>query len=72
MLGEAERTAIAQLWSRKLDQDARGLPQAARHRNLESQSAGFLAALAAGGRAKRLVEVGGSSGHLHNCPCGQQ
>lgn len=62
MLTDSERDAIARLWQRKLDQDAKGLPQAERHRNLEPASAEFLCALAAGVGAKRMVEIGGSSG----------
>lgn len=62
MLTAAEREAIAGLWSEKLAQDARGLPQSERHRNLEPPSAEFICALAAGIRARRLLEVGGSSG----------
>lgn len=62
MLTDAERKAIARLWQRKLDQDAKGLPQSERHRNLEPPSAEFLCALAAGIGAKSIVEVGGSSG----------
>ncbi|HEX6906135.1 MAG TPA: DUF1442 domain-containing protein [Terriglobales bacterium] len=62
MLGERERAAIARLWQRKLEQDERGLPQAERHRNLEPPSAEFLCALAAGIGARRMVEIGGSSG----------
>ena len=62
MLHQAERAAIGRLWQRKLDQDAEGLPQAERHRNLEPPSAEFLCALAAGVGAKRIVEIGGSSG----------
>ncbi|HEV2116322.1 MAG TPA: DUF1442 domain-containing protein [Terriglobales bacterium] len=62
MLGERERAAIARLWQRKLEQDARGLPRAERHRNLEPPSAEFLCALAAGVGARRMVEIGGSSG----------
>ncbi len=50
------------LWERKLDQDARKLPKPERHRNLEPGAAELLCALAAGIRAKRMVEVGGSSG----------
>jgi len=50
------------LWERKLQHDARGLPQAARHRNLEPASAEFICALAAGIRAERMLEIGGSSG----------
>ena len=38
------------------------MPQAERHRNLEPPSAEFLCALAAGVGAKRIVEIGGSSG----------
>ncbi len=62
MLREAERAVIERLWQRKLDQDAKGLPRAERHRNLEPVSAEFICALAAGVGAKRMVEVGGSSG----------
>ena len=62
LLAESERLAIARLWQRKLDQDAKGLPQAERHRNLEPPSAEFLCALAAGVGARRMVEIGGSSG----------
>jgi len=62
MLTDQERGAITRLWARKLDQDARDLPKAERHRNLEPDSAEFILALAAGLRAKRLCEIGGSSG----------
>jgi predicted O-methyltransferase YrrM len=62
MLGERERIEIARLWERKLRQDALGLPQAERHRNLEPASAEFICALAAGIGAKRTLEIGGSSG----------
>lgn len=62
MLGDHERAAIARLWQRKLEQDARGLPQAERHRNLEPPSAEFLSALASGIGARRILEIGGSSG----------
>jgi predicted O-methyltransferase YrrM len=62
MLGERERSAIARLWQRKLEQDTQGLPQAERHRNLEPPSAEFLCALATGVGARRMVEIGGSSG----------
>ncbi|MGD0618928.1 MAG: DUF1442 domain-containing protein [Bryobacteraceae bacterium] len=62
MLKDRERTEIARLWARKLDQDARKLPQSERHRNLEPVSAEFITALAAGIGAKRLLEIGGSSG----------
>ncbi len=62
MLTASEREAIASLWSEKLSQDARGLPQSERHRNLEPPSAEFICALAAGCGARHLLEVGGSSG----------
>ena len=62
MLNQAERDAIARLWQLKLDQDDKKLPQSERHRNLEPPSAEFLCALAAGIGAKRIVEIGGSSG----------
>jgi len=62
MLTERERKEIGRLWARKCDQDARKLPQTERHRNLEPDSAEFICALAAGLRAKRLLEIGGSSG----------
>jgi predicted O-methyltransferase YrrM len=62
MLKDEERKVIAQLWSRKLDQDARGLPQAERHRNLEPASAEFIHVLAVGCGARRILEIGGSSG----------
>jgi predicted O-methyltransferase YrrM len=62
MLGERERIEIARLWQRKLEQDAKGLPQPERHRNLEPASAEFLCAFAEGLGAKRMLEIGGSSG----------
>src|SRR5262245_27688563 len=62
MLRPNEREAIATLWAEKLSQDARGLPQSERHRNLEPPSAELVCALAAGIGARRLLEVGGSSG----------
>jgi caffeoyl-CoA O-methyltransferase len=62
MLRDADRREISRLWARKLDQDARSFPQALRHRNLEPPSAEFLHALAAGVEARRLIEIGGSSG----------
>jgi hypothetical protein len=39
MLGERERVEIEGLWGRKLRQDALGLPQAERHRNLDPDGA---------------------------------
>jgi caffeoyl-CoA O-methyltransferase len=62
MLQEAERAVIERLWQRKLEQDAKGLPQSERHRNLEPASAEFICALAEGVGAKRIVEIGGSTG----------
>jgi predicted O-methyltransferase YrrM len=62
MLNERERDRIAELWKRKMDQDARKLPQSERHRNLEPDSAELVCALAAGCHARRLLEIGGSSG----------
>ena len=62
MLHDRERAAIDALWTMKISQDARDLPQAQRRRNLEPDSAEFIAALAAGVRAQRLLEIGGSSG----------
>jgi predicted O-methyltransferase YrrM len=61
-LREPERLAIGRLWARKLEQDARQLAHSQRHRNLEPVSAEFIAALATGLGAKRLLEIGGSSG----------
>lgn len=62
MLASPERAEIDRLWTRKLEQDASGVPQSLRRRNLEPPSAEFLCALAAGVRAKRMIEIGGSSG----------
>ena len=62
MLHDRERAAIDALWTVKISQDARDLPQARRCRNLEPDSAELIAALAAGSRATRLLEIGGSSG----------
>ena len=62
MMNERERHEIARLWQRKLDQDAKELPQSQRHRNLEPDSAEFIHSLALGIKAKKLLEIGGSSG----------
>ena len=62
MLEERERIEIARLWERKLRHDALGLPQSERHRNLEPASAEFICSLAAGIEARRILELGGSSG----------
>jgi len=59
---EISREKVGLLWRRKLEQDAAGLPLAERHRNLEPDSAEFICSLAAGLRARRLIEIGGSSG----------
>jgi predicted O-methyltransferase YrrM len=62
MLNEREREAIAAIWAEKLAQDARDLPREERRRNLEPDSAEFICALAAGCHARKLLEIGGSSG----------
>jgi predicted O-methyltransferase YrrM len=62
VLTQSEREAIARIWTEKLSQDARELPKSERHRNLEPASAEFLCALAVGCGARRLLEIGGSSG----------
>lgn len=62
MFDDRCRAEIERLWARKVDQDARKLPKEQRHRNLEPASAELLHALAAGLGARRLLEVGGSSG----------
>jgi predicted O-methyltransferase YrrM len=62
LLTRKEREAIRGVWSEKLSQDARGLPRSERHRNLEPASAEFICALAEGCGARRLLEIGGSSG----------
>jgi predicted O-methyltransferase YrrM len=62
MLQTAECQAIARLWERKLEQDARGVPQSEKHRNLEPVSAEFIHSLAVGMDARRMLEIGGSSG----------
>lgn len=62
MFSYAETNAIDALWRRKLDQDEKGLPISARHRNLEPVSAEFLCHLIVALGAKRTLEIGGSSG----------
>jgi predicted O-methyltransferase YrrM len=62
MLNNREREAIRVLWEEKLSQDARDLPQNERHRNLEPDSAEFICTLVSGCHAKKLLEIGGSSG----------
>jgi predicted O-methyltransferase YrrM len=62
MLRDEDHAEIVRLWTRKIEQDQRGLPQSDRHRNLEPTSAEFICALAAGIGAQRILEIGGSSG----------
>lgn len=62
MLNESHRAEIQRLWARKVQQDAAAVPLAERHRNLAPASAEFLSALASGVDAKKIVEIGGSSG----------
>jgi predicted O-methyltransferase YrrM len=62
MLTDTDRREIERLWTRKLDQDAKKLPQAERHRNLEPDSAELLCVLVERLKARRVVEIGGSSG----------
>ncbi len=57
-----QRAEIDRLWARKQHQDAEGLPISQRHRNLQPASAEFLHSLVTGIGAKKLLEVGGSSG----------
>ena len=62
MINDHERSEIARLWQRKLNQDSSGLPQSQRHRNLEPDSAEFIHTLVCGLHAKNVLEIGGSSG----------
>jgi predicted O-methyltransferase YrrM len=62
MFSAALQAAIDRLWKRKVDQDGKKLPQGKRHRNLEPDSALVLCAIASGIGAKRILEIGGSSG----------
>ncbi len=62
MLSPNERAEIDRLWERKTRQDSQRLPQSERHRNLEPDSAEFIHSLACGLKAKRILEIGGSSG----------
>lgn len=62
MLNESHRAEIQRLWTRKVQQDSANVPFAERHRNLAPASAEFLSALASGVGAKRIIEIGGSSG----------
>jgi predicted O-methyltransferase YrrM len=62
MFAPVQQAAIDRLWKRKIDQDGKKLPQGERHRNLEPDSALVLCAIAAGIGAKRILEIGGSSG----------
>jgi predicted O-methyltransferase YrrM len=62
MLNENYRAKIQRLWARKVQQDEADVPLAERHRNLAPPSAEFLSALVSGIDAKKIVEIGGSSG----------
>ena len=62
MLNERQRAEIQRLWARKVQQDSTGVPFSERHRNLAPASAEFLSALISGIGAKKIVEIGGSSG----------
>ncbi|MHB1938230.1 MAG: O-methyltransferase [Acidobacteriaceae bacterium] len=62
MLKDSHRAEIQRLWARKIQQDDADVPFSARHRNLAPASAEFLCALVSGIGAKKMVEVGGSSG----------
>ncbi|MHB8301777.1 MAG: O-methyltransferase [Acidobacteriaceae bacterium] len=62
MMDDRHRAEIDRLWTRKRQQDAEGLPMAQRHHNLQPASAEFLHSLAVGIGAKKLLEIGGSSG----------
>jgi predicted O-methyltransferase YrrM len=62
MLNESHRAEIQRLWARKVQQDAADVPFAERHRNLAPASAEFLSALACGVGARKILEIGGSSG----------
>ena len=61
-MNSEQHAEIDRLWTRKQQQDAEDLPIAQRHRNFQPSSAEFLHSLVAGIGAKKLVEVGGSSG----------
>jgi predicted O-methyltransferase YrrM len=62
MLNESYRAEIQRLWARKVQQDEANVPFAERHRNLAPTSAEFLSILVSGIGAKKIVEIGGSSG----------
>jgi predicted O-methyltransferase YrrM len=62
MLNEGHRAEIQRLWTRKMEQDDAGVPISERHRNLAPASAEFVHALVCGIGAKKILEVGGSSG----------
>ena len=62
MFIEIHRADIQRLWARKVQQDTADVPFAERHRNLAPVSAEFLSALVSGAGAKKIVEIGGSSG----------
>jgi predicted O-methyltransferase YrrM len=62
MLNESHRAEIQRLWARKVQQDTAAVPFVERHRNLAPASAEFLPALVSGVGAKKIIEIGGSSG----------
>ncbi len=62
MLNESHRAEIQRLWARKAHQEDADVPFSERHRNLAPASAEFLSALVSGIGAKKMVEIGGSSG----------
>jgi predicted O-methyltransferase YrrM len=62
MLNERQHAEIQRLWARKVAQDTADVPFSERHRNLAPASAEFLHALVTGIGAKKILEVGGSSG----------
>jgi predicted O-methyltransferase YrrM len=62
MLNERQRAEIQRLWARKVGQDVADVPFSERHRNLSPASAEFLSTLVSGVGAKKIVEIGGSSG----------
>ncbi|HZC43504.1 MAG TPA: DUF1442 domain-containing protein [Acidobacteriaceae bacterium] len=62
MLNEDHRAEIQRLWTRKVQQEIAGVPFAERHRNLAPASAEFLSVLVSSIGARKVVEIGGSSG----------
>jgi predicted O-methyltransferase YrrM len=62
MLNESHHAEIQRLWARKVQQDTADVPFAERHRNLAPASAEFLSVLVSGVGARKIAEIGGSSG----------